>query len=66
MTVVLDNTGTADATGVEFFAPLPAGLSLSAFAIDGTPGDFVGAPVATALSNTARSRISRPRSRAGA
>jgi MYXO-CTERM domain-containing protein/uncharacterized repeat protein (TIGR01451 family) len=48
MTVLVDNTGTADANGIDFFAPLPAGLNVSGFAIDGTPGDSGGAPVATA------------------
>lgn len=48
-TVVLDNSaGTADADGVDFFFPLPEGLTLSTFALNGTPGDVAGSPVTTA------------------
>lgn len=48
VTVDLRNDGQVDAEDLVFRAPLPAGLELSSFAIDGVAGDVGGAPVATA------------------
>jgi uncharacterized repeat protein (TIGR01451 family) len=46
LTVTLDNTGGGVAAeDVEFQMPLPAGLGLESFAIDGAPGDAGGDPV---------------------
>lgn len=47
-TAVLTNDGTAVAHDVRFFLPLPAGLSLTSFAIDDAPGDASGNAVTTA------------------
>ncbi len=48
-TVQLDNSaGDADAEDVEFRFPLPPGLRLTSFRIDGVSGDASGAPVSTA------------------
>ena len=45
-TVALDNTlGTADADNVVFYYPLPDGLSLLEFELDGSSGDVHGASV---------------------
>ncbi len=47
-TVILDNgDGTADADDVRFHFPLPEGLELSEFALDGELGDVDGAAVTT-------------------
>ncbi|PJB48973.1 MAG: hypothetical protein CO108_01355 [Deltaproteobacteria bacterium CG_4_9_14_3_um_filter_63_12] len=47
--VYVDNLyGNADAENVKFFHPLPAGLRLTAFAIDGVSGDVNGSAVTTA------------------
>lgn len=48
ITVDLHDGGTVDATDVVFRAPLPEGLVLSSFAIDGVDGDASGSPVDTA------------------
>ena len=45
VTIDLENTGLVDATGLMFTAPLPAGLALDSFAIDGVEGDIDGNPV---------------------
>src|SRR5690606_3112978 len=44
-TLLLDNGGTADAENVSLQLPVPAGLSLASFTLDGSPGDDQGAPV---------------------
>jgi uncharacterized repeat protein (TIGR01451 family) len=49
MRVQVNNAfGTADAESVRFFNPLPEGLSLVGFTINGVSGDRTGAPVTTA------------------
>lgn len=48
VTIDLQNTGLVDATGIVFRAPLPMGLELASFAIDGSDGDASGTPVDTA------------------
>lgn len=48
VTITLANDGLVDATDVTLVAPLPTGLALDAFAIDGNPGDADGNPVADA------------------
>ncbi|MEM7156467.1 MAG: MYXO-CTERM sorting domain-containing protein [Myxococcota bacterium] len=42
VTVNMRNDGLVDATGLVFRAPLPEGLELSSFAIDGNDGDIDG------------------------
>lgn len=48
VTVTIHNDGLVDATGVRFRAPLPEGLELVSFGIDGNAGDVSGAAVDTA------------------
>jgi uncharacterized repeat protein (TIGR01451 family)/MYXO-CTERM domain-containing protein len=45
VTIDMDNAGLVDATGLVFSAPLPAGLELVSFAVDGVAGDINGNPV---------------------
>jgi MYXO-CTERM domain-containing protein len=45
VTATLLNEGTALADDVSFTLDLPAGISLTSFATDGQPGDFMGAAV---------------------
>lgn len=45
ITVDMANDGLVDATGLVFTAPLPDGLSLSSFTLDGAAGDVNGAAV---------------------
>jgi uncharacterized repeat protein (TIGR01451 family) len=49
ITATLTNTGTAMAEAMRFHLPLPAGLSLVGFWIDGDAGDIDGDPVTTAM-----------------
>ncbi|MCX4243556.1 hypothetical protein [Paraliomyxa miuraensis] len=48
VTVDMRNDGLVDAQDLVFRAPLPSGLELSSFAIDGVDGDIDGAAVGTA------------------
>jgi MYXO-CTERM domain-containing protein len=41
----MENVGLVDATALLFTAPLPEGLDLVSFSIDGVPGDIDGNPV---------------------
>jgi uncharacterized repeat protein (TIGR01451 family)/MYXO-CTERM domain-containing protein len=45
VTIDMENAGLVDATDLVFRAPLPAGLALASFAIDGVDGDIDGNPV---------------------
>lgn len=45
LSVHMRNDGLVDATDLLFTAPLPAGLTLSSFTLDGASGDVTGAPV---------------------
>lgn len=45
ITVDLENAGLVDATGLLFRAPLPEGLTLDTFTLDGNAGDVNGDPV---------------------
>lgn len=45
VTIDMTNNGLVDATGLLFSAPLPAGLTLTSFTLDGAAGDINGAPV---------------------
>ncbi len=45
ITVDMENVGLVDATGLTFQAPLPDGLALESFSIDGNAGDVDGNPV---------------------
>jgi MYXO-CTERM domain-containing protein/uncharacterized repeat protein (TIGR01451 family) len=45
ITINMENDGLVDATGLQFFAPLPEGLTLDSFSVDGTDGDIDGNPV---------------------
>lgn len=52
ITVDMENDGLVDATGLVFRAPIPEGLALSSFTLDGNPADANGDPVdATGLEN---------------
>lgn len=53
VTVKIVNEGVAPASDVRFRLPLPAGISLSSFTTNGTPGDFNGQPVTIAQLNGA-------------
>ena len=48
VTIRVQNVGLVDATGLILTAPLPAGLELDSFALDGVPGDITGAAVTEA------------------
>jgi uncharacterized repeat protein (TIGR01451 family) len=45
ITVDMENDGLVDATGLVFRAPIPDGLALSSFTLDGNPVDINGDPV---------------------
>ncbi len=47
-TVTMQNVGLVDATDLLFTAPLPDGLELDSFTINGNDGDIGGNPVSTA------------------
>ena len=46
-TINFENVGLVDATNLTFFAPLPTGLVLDSFSINGNDGDIDGNAVAT-------------------
>ena len=48
VTIDMTNNGLVDATNLLFSAPLPTGLELTSFTLDGASGDINGAAVATA------------------
>lgn len=48
ITITMTNSGLVNADDVTLVAPLPAGLELDGFTIDGNDGDAGGNPVATA------------------
>lgn len=52
ITIRLENTGLVTAEALAFTMPLPDGLVLESFAIDGTPGDIAGDPVEGAALTT--------------
>lgn len=52
ITINMENDGLVDATDLLFFAPLPEGLTLDSFAIDGNDGDIMGSPVDAAALET--------------
>ena len=52
ITVSLENVGLVDADGLLFTAPLPTGLELESFAVDGMAGDIGGNPVDAAMLET--------------
>lgn len=45
VTIAIENTGMVEATDLLFRAPLPEGLALDSFAVDGNAGDINGDPV---------------------
>jgi len=52
LTVSMTNSGLVNADGVSLVAPLPAGLELESFTIDGNDGDISGDPVTAAALGT--------------